>query len=294
MRGRWQDLDATAVIRGGTLDGATLDPQWFIWGPFGGYLAAIAMRAMAARSMHRWPATFSCQYLNVGVAGPVDIDVVPVKSGKRAECLRAGVHQGGKLLLEAQSWIVADDLTGIEHDDGPITGVCRPSQLAEWNGYGDQEGNSPIWTHIIRQPLEGSRSAGTADAKARWSCWLRLAELFPADEPALQAARALLWMDMAPWNAALMVHGWPTTHLAPTLDLTVQFQPHLYAPDVRPSDWLLAETWSPAAARGLFGAHSKLWSEAGRLVAIGAAQALCVPNPRYHDQMRQLGRSIAP
>ncbi|NJO32204.1 MAG: thioesterase family protein [Rhodospirillales bacterium] len=102
--------------------------------------------------------------------------------------------------------------------------------------------------------------------------------------------RALLWMDLAPWNAALMAHGWPTTHLAPTLDLNVQFLPHLYAATVTSSVWLLAETHSPIAGDGLFAAQSKLWSESGRLVAGSAAQALCVSNPRYAEQRRRLSK----
>jgi acyl-CoA thioesterase len=84
-------------------------------------------------------------------------------------------------------------------------------------------------------------------------------------------------MDMAPWNAALVAHGAPTTHIAPTLDLTVQFQPRL----LDASDWMLLHTESPVAANGLFGAHSKLWSQSGKLIAIGAAQALCAANPHW-------------
>ena len=63
-------VEATAVRNDGVHHQALIDPDWFIWGPFGGYLAALAMRAMAAQSAFGKPATFSCQYLNVGRPAP--------------------------------------------------------------------------------------------------------------------------------------------------------------------------------------------------------------------------------
>lgn len=281
-------LEATAIRNDGACDQALIDPEWFIWGPFGGYLAALAMRAMAARSAHRKPATFSCQYLNVGKAGAARVEVEVLKRGRSAECLHASIRQDGRALLEAQAWIIADRLPGIEHDDAPVPAASAPDDLADWHGFGD-ESKSPIWQHVQRRPLPEFRAAPHATGLPRWACWLRLKDSLPADDPALQAARAILWMDLAPWNAALNAHGWPTTHLAPTLDLTVQFQPDLYAAQANTADWMLVETASPQARAGLFGANTRLSSGSGRLLAIGAAQGLCVPNPRYREQAGQRG-----
>lgn len=275
---------ATAVWNDGVHDQALIDSDWFIWGPFGGYLAALAMRAMAGRSAFGRPATFSCQYLNVGKAGAACVAVEILKHGRSAECLRASVSQDGRPLLEAQAWIVADQLSGIEHDDAPSPAACSPDSLADWHGFGD-ESKSPIWHHIQRRPLPEFRSAPQSAGLPRWTCWLKLRDILPAGDPALQAARAILWMDLAPWNAALNAHGWPTTHLAPTLDLTVQFQPDLYAAEMNTADWMLVETASPQASAGLFGANTRLSSASGKLLAIGAAQGLCVPNRRYVEQI---------
>lgn len=279
-------VEATAIRNEGDCDQASIDSDWFIWGPFGGYLAALAMRAMAARSAHRRPATFSCQYLNVGKAGSARVEVGFLKRGRSAECLRASIRQDGRSLLEAQAWIIADRLSGIEHDEVPSFAACAADGLADWQGFGE-EAKSPIWHHIQRRPLPEFRSAPQSSGLPRWACWLKLKDNLPADDPALQAARAILWMDLAPWNAALNAHGWPTTHLAPTLDLTVQFQPDLYAAEVNTADWMLVETASPRAGAGLFGANTRLSSASGQLLAIGAAQGLCVPNPRYGEQSNQ-------
>jgi acyl-CoA thioesterase II len=271
---------ATSVVADGAICAASIDSDWFIWGPFGGYLAALSLRAMAACSAHKRPATFSCQFLNVGRPGPITIAVERVKQGRKAECLRASVKQDGVPLVEAQAWIVAAAFSGLEHCDTAPPDAEKPCELSDWHGVGEEE-KSPVWGHVARRPLPCFRTSGQAKMRARWACWLRLNEEFPEGDAGLAAARAVLWMDLAPWNAALNMHGRPTTHLAPTLDLTVQFQPHLYAAEADGCDWMLVETASPVAGHGLYGAHSKLWSETGRLVAVGAAQGICVPNPRY-------------
>jgi len=145
-------VEATAVRNDGVHDRALIDPDLFIWGPFGGYLAALAMRAMAAQSAFDKPATFSCQYLNVGKAGTERVEVEFLKRGRAAECLRATLRQDGRPLLEAQSWIIADRLSGIEHDDGLAPFATTPCELEDWHGFGE-EAKSPIWHHIQRPRL---------------------------------------------------------------------------------------------------------------------------------------------
>src|SRR5258706_48773 len=44
---------------------ATLDKDWEIWGPCGGYTASVALRAVGASSAHPRPASFFCHYLSV-------------------------------------------------------------------------------------------------------------------------------------------------------------------------------------------------------------------------------------
>ena len=51
---------------------AVLSPKWAVWGPNGGYLAAIALRAAMARSRAPRPASFQCHFLAVGEFAPVE------------------------------------------------------------------------------------------------------------------------------------------------------------------------------------------------------------------------------
>jgi len=252
---------------------ARLDPEWFIWGPFGGYMAAIAVRAMGACSLQPLPATFSCQYLSAGDIGSLALDVEVLRSGRSAQYLQAHVRQQGELLLEAQSWFIANEMDGIEHDVTAMPQVDPPSSLAPFLALpNSREEARQIWRHILRRPREQISEAATGDP--RWECWLSLAESAP-DDWISRAARIVLFMDMAPWNAVLKAHALPLEFIAPTLDLTVQFQPGLYKSPSGSCEWLLAAVESPVAAHGLVGSRGELWTESGTLVATGASQCLC-------------------
>ncbi len=61
---------------------ATVHGDWEIWGPCGGYVAAIALRAAGADSPLVRPASFYCHYLSVAEFAPVDLVVTPLRSGR--------------------------------------------------------------------------------------------------------------------------------------------------------------------------------------------------------------------
>src|SRR5580700_8047370 len=96
--------DTAIEERDGKLS-ATLSRDWEIWGPNGGYVASIALRAAGkiVPADHR-PATFSCQYLSAGQFADVEIDTEPVRKGRNAWCVNVVLRQGDKRILQAQVW----------------------------------------------------------------------------------------------------------------------------------------------------------------------------------------------
>ena len=73
---------------------ATLSPDWEIWGPMGGYVAACALRAVGAGAgPDQRPATFSCHYLSVARFGTVDLQVTTRRRGRTASSQRVEVTQ---------------------------------------------------------------------------------------------------------------------------------------------------------------------------------------------------------
>lgn len=262
---------------------AELSPNWAVWGPNGGYLAAIALRAAMARSRCERPASFQCHFLAVGDFAPVDIRVTKLGGGKRAESLHVDVLQGEKNLLTATVWMIDDGLDGYEHDFGEAPNVARPEELAPFHELADNYDEwFPIWRSMEGRPLHWDEGPGHPISQT----WLRFTDTPILDREA-DAVRQLFWLDYPGWNATIAAHQWPFPYIAPNLDLTVQF--HRFAPEV---EWMLADGYVPLASDGLVGCVSRLWSEDGQLLATGTSKHLCRRNPQYEQELaraREMG-----
>lgn len=274
-------LRDTSVVAIGDRPGrfsATLSPEWAVWGPNGGYVAAIALRAAMAQSRLPRPASFSCHFLAVGEFAPVEIAVESIGGGKRAESLRVDVAQGDRKLLAATVWMVDDGLRGFEHDFGARPDVPLPAALRGYQDHADDYADwYPIWRSIEGRPVHFREAPG----EPRWYTWMRLTDTAIADRDA-DAVRQLLWLDFPSWNATIAAHPWPFRFLTPNLDLNVQF--HRFAPQ---ETWMLADGWVPLAADGLTGCVARLWTEDGRLLSTATSKHLCRPNPGYEEELKR-------
>jgi acyl-CoA thioesterase len=261
---------------------ATLSPDWAVWGPNGGYVAAIALRAALAESRFSRPASFQCHFLAVGEFGPVELEVTSLGGGKRAESLRVDLRQRGRLLLAGTLWAVDDSLSGYQHDVASSPKVPGPGELRSYRELAGAEYAQwyPIWRSIEGRPTRWREPPG----EPVWRCWLRLEETKIPDVRA-DAVRQLFWLDMPGWNATIAAHAWPFPFLTPNLDLLVQF--HRFAPQ---EEWMLADGYVPLAADGLVGCVSRLWTPDGRLLATGTSAHSCRPNPRYAEEVERARR----
>jgi acyl-CoA thioesterase len=270
--------DTRVVLDPGSPDlgRATLSPDWAVWGPNGGYLAAIGLRAAMVRSRLPRPASFHCHFLAVGEFAPVEARIAVLGGGKRAESLRVDLVQGGRTLLASTTWMVNDGLHGYEHDVGVAPEVPGPHALKPYHELADNYAEwFPIWRSMEGRPLRWNQGTGPPVSRT----WLRFTDTPIADREA-DALRQLFWLDFPGWNATTAAHGWPHAYLMPNLDLTVQF--HRFAPD---EDWMLADGYVPLASDGVVGCVSRLWSETGRLLATGTSKHICRRNPRYEEEL---------
>jgi acyl-CoA thioesterase II len=105
---------------------AMVDQDWEIWGPCGGYVAAIALRAAGAESPFARPASFFCHYLSVAAFAPVDLVVTPLRSGRTVLAQRVEMTQDGRPVLDGMVWSVGQ-VEGLEHVD-----LAPPG--GEWSG----------------------------------------------------------------------------------------------------------------------------------------------------------------
>jgi acyl-CoA thioesterase II len=249
---------------------AFVSPAWEIWGPNGGYMASIALRAAAAESHLKQPVSIYCQFLRPARFDWLDAQVSVVQRGRRSESIRVSLAQAGKPVLEA---LVRTALPGegLEHESGgPL--LAAPETLPRADDLRRADAPSfPFWKNIEARVLQPERFAQTpAPQPPHWLEWYRFRPNAIYDDPVVDAARALVLIDTLGWPAAWLQHP-DTTLRGPNLDVAAFF----HAP-TQDSAWLLCEQHSPVAARGMIGTSARIYGRDGRLLASGGAQLMCV------------------
>jgi acyl-CoA thioesterase len=264
----------TAVAGGGGSYRATLSREWELWGPSGGYLSIIALRAAGAHSRFDRPASYACHYLGVADFDGVDLDLVTLRSAKRAESIRVSMTQRGRPILEALVWTAADG-PGLEHDTAVMPEVPAPEELRSWAELVPEEDNpySRFWANLEDRPCEWrgpwrDREAGRAATRD----WFRFRPRPTFDDAFLDAGRSVMIIDTMGWPAAEAAHAGIPEFVAPTIELGVRF--HRPVPN---EEWLLGDVESPVGADGLIGSTASVWSRSGLLVATGGQQMLSRP-----------------
>lgn len=250
----------------------TLSKDWQIWGPNGGYLAALALQAAGMQSKIRRPASISCQFLTSPRFEAVELEVTALRERRRSEAWSVQMLQAGEPVLQALVR-TASQAPGPAHQT-KMPAVLGPESLKTyWELWPDSPGQRmPFWRNIEGRGVDQSLSLEPRTGPRR--DWAKFQPQPCFDEPFIDAARCLILLDT--W-------GWPAVHsmypqadfIAPNLDVSVWF--HDFSPT---SEWLLIEHESPIAAQGLVGVCGKVWSQDGRLLATGGAQLCCLPiNP---------------
>jgi acyl-CoA thioesterase len=275
MEGPGRNLDEETRVEGeaGTYT-AKLSQAWEIWGPNGGYLAAIALRAAVAEAAIPVVASVYCQFLRVARFDSVTARVEVLQRGRRSEAIRVRLVQDDKPVLEG---LVRTALPGpgIEEEPPARMGVPGPEGLPTFDELYPKTGRQfAFWDNIEARILQPERFASPRPAIQRdWLEWYRFRPRATFDDPVVDCLRALVLIDTLGWPATWLKHP-DTLFRAPSLDVAVFF----HAPAGH-SEWLLAEAASPIAKNGLVGTNGRVFDRGGRLVASGGAQLLCVPVP---------------
>jgi len=260
---------------------AKLSREWEIWGPMGGYVASVALRAAGAVSPFARPASFFCQYLSVAAFDAVDLTVTTLRSARTAAAHRVEMTQGGKPILEATVWS-AGDVEGLVHDVAEFPDVAMPDELQSIEELLSEEDLAagppfPFWNNFESRVVDWQKVwPPPQPLPPVYRNWYRFSPAATFDDPWVDACRALILIDVQSWPSAARQHvEQPPRFIAPSLDLYVAFH------DPQPaSDWLLCDGHAPVAKDGLMAWNGRLWSVDRRLIASGAGQMLCrrLPN----------------
>jgi acyl-CoA thioesterase-2 len=254
---------------------AVVSPDWQIWGPNGGYMATIALRAGMAEARIQNPASIYVQFLRAARTDRLDIRVSVAQAGRRAEAIRISITQDEKPVLEAllRTALPGD---GLEHVAVEAPVVRPPEELPLLDELIAQRGapTFSFWNNIEARVLQPERFGNDfAPMRPHFLEWYRFRPRATFDDPVLDAARGLILVDTLGWPSAWLAH--PGTKIrAPNLDIAVFFHQ-----SARNSDWLLCEQLCQVGAGGLLGASGRVFDRSGRLIASGGGQLLCMPGP---------------
>ena len=264
---------------------ATLNEDWRIWGPNGGYLGAIALRAAGAAATQPRPASIAVHFLGVASFEPVDVDVAVVRSTRRAQSLRVSMSQGGKAILEALVWAVADGMEPLDHQHAAMPDVppaeTIPTMEERMKAAGVDGPPFPFWVNIDNRGLQWRKDwppPGPLPPEGRWWCRFRPTATF--DDRWVDAGRLFVLVDTFGWPAASGAHAWQNDRdgqmifIAPSIDVHAMF--HAFEPG---EEWLLVDGVSPVGGEGLLAARMSVWSASGRLLASGGETMLVTRVP---------------
>jgi hypothetical protein len=263
----------TAVNPGtGGVYGATIDSGWSVIdgaAPNGGYVMAMAARAMADAGGQPDPLSVTAHYLAPCATGPVEIHTEVVKAGRRHATVAASIVQDGRSMarllgvfadLDAASGPTLDQRPGL-----PLPAVedCADGLAARGGEPVDLSGVPPIFQRFEHRTAPGvmgwAQGAPTGDGAVGGH--LRWADGAPMDTFGL-----LVVADCYPpavFNLAGLAPGW-----APTIELTVQVR-------ARPAPgWLSAWFTTASVTGGYLEEDGEVRDATGQLVALSRQLAL--------------------
>jgi acyl-CoA thioesterase len=249
----------TAVTRGdsGTFT-ANIEPSWWVaFGPNGGYLAAIVLRAMreALRDDAWQPTSLTLHYPAAPAAGDCRISTHVERKGRSLATLSARLTQGDRVCVLALGAFSLPRASGVTFAERTMPTVPPPEQLAPMAGIE----TLPAFTRrfdyrwaIGHPPFSGSE-------QARVGGWIRLVEPRPIDSLLVAA-----FLDG--WVPAVFTRL-SRPEAVPTVDLTIHFRARLPLLDAGAEDFALGVFTSNFATGGFFEEDGELWSATGVLLA---------------------------
>jgi acyl-CoA thioesterase len=246
------DTDTRAEPTGDHVYEATLSDRWNALGgvPNGGYLLAVALRALQAELPLPDPPVASATYLRPGAAGPVTIATEVARAGRRVATGEARLSQQGKEIVR-----VVATFGDLAQTDGRSAIRARPPELPSPEEARELTGRLPGVTITDRFEYRSARPPGWTDGNPSGepdlAFWMRFRDGRDADPIAL----ATMVDAAAP---AVLELGEPGSA---TIELTV----HVRA---RPAPgWLACRALTRHVIGGYHEEDFEIWDSAGALVA---------------------------
>jgi acyl-CoA thioesterase len=256
-----------------------VDPGWAVIdgaAPNGGYLLALAARAMRDPVPHPDPVTITAHFLAPPDPGPVEVDVEVVRSGRRHSTVAARLLQDGREMVRLLGALGdlerADGLTRVDReppDLPPVEACDRTTEQTVERAAARGKNPPPILLRFDHRTPPGMMgwAEGQPTGRGEMGGWIRW-----SDDGEMDTLGLLAVSDAYPpavFNSGEGSYGW-----VPTIELTVQVRKRPAA------GWLATRFTTEAMTAGYLEEDGEVWDADGDLVVLSRQLALAArPRP---------------
>lgn len=243
-----------------------LSPEWWVLRSLnGGYLAALAVRALTAAldDPARAPRSLTLHFPSPAREGAARVETRVERRGRAVTTLSLRMLQDDRLVLAGLAAFSPPWPAGRSFAHAEPPRLAAPEDLPPRPDEG-VPASALRWD--MRLGIGGAPHTGAREALA--GGWLRLAEQRLADAPVVAA------MTDAWFPATFPMLERPEA--VPTIDLTIHFREALPAPGASPADWYAGVFRSRFAREGFVEEDGEIWSADGRLLAQSRQLAVLV------------------
>jgi acyl-CoA thioesterase len=248
-------------IEPGVFEGHVNRDWWIVFGPNGGFLAAMVVKAMssAVDDHTRVARSLTIHYTAAPAEGPVRIRTTIERAGRTLTTVSARMEQGERLIALAIGAFSATREAAIEFSDARAPRVPLPEEVEPFQGRRDLPPFTRQWE--VR-PALGIPPFTGAEGSTLSGGWIK-----PLDPHPIDAALVAQLADA--WVPAVFVRL-TEPNAVPTIDLTIHFRGDL---PLEP-DYVLSTFETRLSTGGFIEEDGYIWSRDGQLIAHSRQLAL--------------------